>query len=54
MQFNQVLATNVAALSLYRSFGFKRVGKIPEAFAHPRYGYVPAYVMYLDLRRLID
>lgn len=51
MQFNQVLATNTAALSLYRSLGFKRVGKIPEAFAHPRDGYVTAYVMYLDLRQ---
>lgn len=51
MQFNQVVATNLAALSLYRSMGFKRVGKIPEAFAHPVYGYVSAYVMYLDLGR---
>lgn len=51
MQFNQVVATNASALALYRSFGFKRVGKIPEAFAHPEHGYVPAYVMYLDLSR---
>lgn len=51
MQFNQVVAANLAALSLYRSLGFKRVGKIPEAFAHPEYGYVSSYVMYLDLHR---
>jgi len=51
MQFNQVVATNLAALSLYRSLGFKRVGKVPEAFAHPEHGYVSAYVMYLDLFR---
>lgn len=51
MQFNQVLATNLAAISLYRSLGFKRVGRIPEAFAHPQHGYVSAYVMYLDLRQ---
>jgi ribosomal protein S18 acetylase RimI-like enzyme len=49
MQFNQVVATNLAALALYRSLGFKKVGKIPEAFAHPQYGYVAAYVMYRDL-----
>ena len=49
MQFNQVVATNLAALALYRSFGFKKVGRIPEAFAHPQRGYVAAYVMYLDL-----
>jgi len=51
MQFNQVVATNLAALSLYRSLGFRRVGKIPEAFAHPEHGYVSAYIMYLDLHR---
>ena len=51
MQFNQVVATNLAALSLYRSLGFMKVGKIPEAFAHPEHGYVAAYVMYLDLCR---
>lgn len=50
IQFNQVVATNHAAISLYRSLGFKEVGKIPEAFAHPQLGYVAAYVMHLDLR----
>ncbi|AVR97039.1 GNAT family N-acetyltransferase [Pseudoduganella armeniaca] len=49
MQFNQVVATNHAALALYRSVGFRRVGRIPGAFAHPQQGYVAAYVMYLDL-----
>lgn len=49
MQFNQVLATNTAALSLYRSLGFRRVGRIPQAFAHPELGYVTAYVMYRSL-----
>ncbi len=49
MQFNQVLATNTAALSLYRSLGFRRIGTIPEAFAHPELGYVTAYVMYRSL-----
>jgi ribosomal protein S18 acetylase RimI-like enzyme len=53
MQFNQVVATNLAALSLYRSLGFKSVGKIPEAFAHPEHGYVSSYVMYLDLHRFL-
>ncbi len=51
MQFNQVVATNLAALSLYRSMGFMKVGEIPEAFAHPRDGYVAALVMYRDLCR---
>lgn len=51
MQFNQVVATNRAALALYRSAGFRKVGKIPEAFAHAEHGYVAAYVLYLDLQR---
>lgn len=49
MQFNQVVASNLAALSLYRSMGFVKVGEIPEAFAHPRDGYVAAHVLYRDL-----
>ena len=49
MQFNQVVATNRAALALYRSLGFRRVGRIPAAFAHPRDGFVAAYIMYLEL-----
>jgi ribosomal protein S18 acetylase RimI-like enzyme len=49
MQFNQVVASNRAALSLYRSVGFRKVGKIPAAFDHPTHGYISAYVMYLDL-----
>jgi ribosomal protein S18 acetylase RimI-like enzyme len=49
MQFNQVVATNLAALSLYRSLGFTKVGEIPEAFAHPEHGYVAAYVMHREL-----
>lgn len=46
MQFNQVLATNTAALALYRSMGFRRVGRIPRAFRHARLGPVNAYILY--------
>jgi ribosomal protein S18 acetylase RimI-like enzyme len=49
IQFNQVVSTNSAALSLYRSLGFIEVGRIPEAFKHDRLGFVPAYVMYRAL-----
>lgn len=49
IQFNQVVSTNCAALSLYRGLGFTEVGCIPEAFKHNRLGYVPAYIMYRTL-----
>jgi ribosomal protein S18 acetylase RimI-like enzyme len=49
MQFNQVVSTNRAALSLYRSLGFIEVGCVPEAFKHDRLGFVPAYVLYRAL-----
>lgn len=49
IQFNQVVSTNRAALSLYRGLGFIEVGCIPEAFRHDRLGYVSAYVMYRTL-----
>jgi ribosomal protein S18 acetylase RimI-like enzyme len=49
IQFNQVVSTNYAAMSLYRSVGFVEVGCIPEAFEHERLGYVAAYIMYRAL-----
>lgn len=49
IQFNAVVETNVAAVALWRSLGFAVVGTVPEAFRHPRDGYVGLHVM---LRRL--
>jgi ribosomal protein S18 acetylase RimI-like enzyme len=46
MQFNFVVSTNERAVRLWQSFGFEIVGRLPEAFLHPRIGYVDAYVMY--------
>jgi ribosomal protein S18 acetylase RimI-like enzyme len=46
MQFNFVVATNENAVHLWQSCGFKIVGRLPEAFLHPRFGYVDALVMY--------
>jgi ribosomal protein S18 acetylase RimI-like enzyme len=46
MQFNFVVATNDRAVRLWQSFGFEIVGRLPEAFLHPKLGYVDAYVMY--------
>lgn len=49
MQFNFVVGSNERAVALWRSFGFEIVGRLPEAFAHPRLGLVDAVVMYRKL-----
>jgi len=49
MQFNFVVSTNERAVKLWQSFGFEIVGRLPEAFLHPQFGYVDAFVMYRDL-----
>ena len=49
MQFNFVVSTNERAVRLWESFGFTTVGRLPEAFLHPKLGYVDALVMYLKL-----
>ncbi len=42
MQFNFVVATNENAIQLWQSCGFAIVGRLPDAFLHPRLGYVDA------------
>ncbi len=49
MQFNFVVSSNDHAVKLWQSCGFQIVGQLPEAFLHPREGYVDAYVMYRKL-----
>jgi GNAT superfamily N-acetyltransferase len=49
MQFNIVVSTNEAAVSLWKRLGFSIVGTLPEAFLHRELGYVDAYVMYRSL-----
>lgn len=49
MQFNFVLMSNERAVRLWQTFLFEIVGRIPEAFAHPRLGFVDALVMYRRL-----
>jgi ribosomal protein S18 acetylase RimI-like enzyme len=46
MQFNLVIASNERAVRLWTSFGFDIVGRLPQAFLHPRLGYTDALVMY--------
>jgi L-amino acid N-acyltransferase YncA len=49
IQFNAVVETNTAAVDLWKALGFRVVGTVPEAFAHPRHGLVGLHVMYLPL-----
>jgi ribosomal protein S18 acetylase RimI-like enzyme len=49
MQFNFVVSTNEAAVSLWKSLGFEIVGRLPLAFRHPTEGYVDALVMFQQL-----
>ena len=46
MQFNAVVATNTAAIALWRSLGFAVVGRVPAAFDSPRHGPVDLLVMH--------
>ncbi|GAM98627.1 GCN5-related N-acetyltransferase [alpha proteobacterium U9-1i] len=49
MQFNAVVAANHAAVKAWVSIGFKIIATVPEAFHHPREGYVGLHIMHLDL-----
>lgn len=46
MQFNFVVSSNERAVALWRGFGFEIVGRLPQAFMHPRLGLVDALVMH--------
>ena len=45
MQFNFVVASNEAAVHLWKTMGFTIAGTLPGAFRHPRLGLVDALVM---------
>lgn len=46
MQFNFVLANNTRAVAIWERYGFEIIGCIPEAFDHPKDGFVDALVMH--------
>jgi GNAT superfamily N-acetyltransferase len=45
MQFNFVVSSNAPAMKLWQQCGFSVVGRLSDAFLHPRLGYVDAVVM---------
>jgi len=49
MQYNYVISSNIRAVELWKSCGFFIVGTLPEAFNHPKLGYVDVYVMFQHL-----
>jgi L-amino acid N-acyltransferase YncA len=51
MQFNAVVETNTAAVSLWRSLGFDVLTTVPEAFDSARHGRVGLHVMFRYLQR---
>jgi L-amino acid N-acyltransferase YncA len=46
MQFNFVVSTNTAGVTLWKKRGFEIVGTLPKAFDHATLGKVDAYVMH--------
>jgi GNAT superfamily N-acetyltransferase len=46
IQFNAVVETNRAAVALWRSLGFEVLATVPEAFEHPRHGFVGLLIMH--------
>lgn len=49
MQFNAVVATNEAAIALWKSLGFTIVGTVPDAFRHASRGLTPIHIMFRSL-----
>ena len=46
MQYNLVVASNEGAVRLWQKHGFAIIGTLPQAFRHPRLGFVDAHVMH--------
>jgi len=49
MQFNSVVSTNEAAVSLWKKLGYKIIGTIPQGYLHNQLGYVDSYIMHKQL-----
>jgi ribosomal protein S18 acetylase RimI-like enzyme len=49
IQFNFVVRSNTAAVTLWKSLGFEIIGEVPDAFRHSKLGLTNAYIMYRKL-----
>lgn len=50
MQYNFVLANNARALKIWTRYGFQEIGRIPNAFNHPKDGFIEALILYKPLK----
>ncbi len=46
MQYNYVVSTNKASISLWKKMGFNIVGTVPNAFNHSLHGKIDTHIMY--------
>lgn len=49
MQFNLVVANNIASLKIWQKLGFDVIGTIPEAFNYRGEKHIDAYILYKKL-----
>ncbi len=49
IQFNIVISTNIGAVKLWETFGFKIIGTTPKGFRHKEFGFVDTYIMFKNL-----
>jgi hypothetical protein len=49
MQFNAVVETNMSAVVLWQSMGFRIIGTVPGAFRSRSHGPVGLHVMFREL-----
>ena len=50
IQYNYVISTNEAAVTLWQSLGFRILARTPGGFRHATLGYVDSLILFLDLR----
>ena len=49
IQFNYVIASNIAAVNLWKKLEFEIIGTIPNAFKGVKFDYSDVYIMYKEL-----
>lgn len=49
VQFNIVISSNVAAVELWKKYGFKIIGTTPNGFQHKKLGLVDTHIMFKKL-----